>query len=416
MLMKMSRAHGWKVVARSWAAMVGVACAIVLAMSAARAATTDADVAMNAPDEFAWRLFFKVNAPAMGSAGQVVALWETWASDNETFQPNPKPWPVNALPLALHPRALLLARPPHLVLQVVPGATPTEPSEETRRNEPSYNFIVSNNLYKRSGLAAAFGKLPMAFPVDAVEIKANWFPVLNPKDKTKSGIPGYPGAISDTAKVYYVSTASDGVQYALAAMHVISKVVPNWSWATFEHKNNPARCDLLGCKDAFGAVAPWVAPAQSPDKGYGACAKTPAWTQLAGSVKANPVLTNYCLKGAQTDFTTATGQAIRLGNSITESGFVSSSSCMTCHSRAGFDSTGAMSSNFGFDNASAPIGAAKASWFYTSASGTPPYDPMFENQRDMSQIAQPVDFVWSIPMCAIDDGVTPIKPTPCARK
>ena len=36
----------------------------------------------------------------------------------------------------------------------------------------------------------------------------------------------------------------------------------------------------------------------------------------------DPAYSNYCLKGSQTDFTDATGLAIRVGNSVTEKGFV----------------------------------------------------------------------------------------------
>ena len=50
------------------------------------------------------------------------------------------------------------------------------------------------------------------------------------------------------------------VQYALVSFHLISKMVPNWSWATFEHMNNPGRCDVLGCNDTFGANPSTVAP------------------------------------------------------------------------------------------------------------------------------------------------------------
>ncbi len=64
--------------------------------------------------------------------------------------------------------------------------------------------------------------------------------------------------------LYHVNTVTeDGkpVPYALVAMHVISKMVPNWSWATFEQVNNPGRCDILGCVDSFGAVPARVPPA-----------------------------------------------------------------------------------------------------------------------------------------------------------
>ena len=49
----------------------------------------------------------------------------------------------------------------------------------------------------------------------------------------------------------------------------------------------------------------------------------------------SPVLSNYYrLKGAQVDFTDRTGRPTIVGNSITEAGFVSTSSCITCHARA----------------------------------------------------------------------------------
>src|SRR5256885_12110082 len=42
-----------------------------------------------------------------------------------------------------------------------------------------------------------------------------------------------------------------------------------------------------------------------------------------------------------TEFVTTTGLPTQLGNSITEQGFVPTSSCITCHARAAADSTGA---------------------------------------------------------------------------
>ena len=174
----------------------------------------DANPALNAPDALAWTLFLQVNAKAATSGDS--ALFETWKSDHDTFQPNPPPWTTPSAALALQEPALLKAaqeiqaktrRGPRP--QVVPGGTPQQPSEETRRNKSAYEFIVGNNLYKISGLRAAFGKT-LSFPVDAIEVKANWYPVLDPKDPTKSGIPGYTGAVSDTSKVYHVNTASDG--------------------------------------------------------------------------------------------------------------------------------------------------------------------------------------------------------------
>jgi hypothetical protein len=375
---------------------------------------------MNAPDELAWSLFLQVNANAK-SAGNNSALFETWASDHDTFQLNPSPWPVKAVPLALKARALtdaatLLPKGHPLKLMVVPGAS-TTPSEETRRNKEAYNFIVANNLFKISGLQAAFGTT-INFPAESIEVKANWYPVVSPTDPTKSGIPGYTGSPANAANVYHVNVASDGKQYALVAMHVISKQVPNWTWATFEHKNNPARCDIIGCKDPFGSTVAVVPPNPMPSKGYADCQKTPALVALFAQAKIDPAYKNYCLKGSQTDFTTATGQAVRLGNSITENGFVNQSSCMSCHARAAFDNTGKATTSAGFDNMTglAPIGAVNPNWFAASASANPPYLPIVVDQADLNYYATQTDFVWSIPFCAIDDTATPVKPSACAKK
>ena len=80
-----------------------------------------------------------------------------------------------------------------------------------------------------------------------------------------NGFNGFSGSAADAAKLYHVNKASDGKEYALVAMHVISKLVPNWTWATFEHRDNPGRCDVLGCRDAFGAQQSVVAPLSAID-------------------------------------------------------------------------------------------------------------------------------------------------------
>ena len=53
---------------------------------------------------------------------------------------------------------------------------------------------------------------------------------------------------------------------------------------------------------------------------------------------------NYRLKGSQVDFTDGPGRSLLLGNSVTESGFVPSASCITCHARASVNASGASAS------------------------------------------------------------------------
>jgi hypothetical protein len=390
--------------------VTGVLAAAALLLGPAFAAgPADPDPAMNSPDQTAWQLFIAVNTTASGSN----ATFETWASDTDTFRPNPT-FPTGVRALTLHPPALVIAerqalqKAGQLIPQIPPGA-PTE-LEESRRNQPAFDFIVKNGLYSVSGLKKSFGK-QLAFPVDAIEVKGNWMPVADVPKWTLGRV-----AAADVPKVFHVNTGSDGKQYALVAMHVISKLVPNWTWATFENQYNPARCDILGCHDAFGAATPDVAPNAKPEQGYPPCAKSPALAALIAAAKLDTAFGNYCLKGSQTDFTDNTGLAIRLGNSVTENGFVASSSCITCHGRAAWDAKGAPTPHAGFVSIkplTGPTGPLQPSWFWTFA-GSPPIhqgDPSLKRQMTSA------DFVWSIPFCAYDDS-NPVRPmpSPCAGK
>jgi hypothetical protein len=386
-------------------------------------AQSEPELALNNPDKLAWVLFLKVNADAK-SAGNNNALFETWASDGDTFQTTPV-WPTTPGRMTLAPRALSLVRRPHegvhALPQVVPGGAATE---ETRRNKPDFEFIRDNGLYKVSGLEAAYAaNKTLTFPIDSLEVKANWVEVSQLK-----AFNGFSGTPADAAKLYHVNTAGN-TQYALVSMHVISKLAPNWTWATFEHKDNPGRCDVIGCKDSFGAQQAFVPPISAVEskQHYPDCVKTTELTALFAHADLDPAYANYCLKGSQSDFTDATGLAIRLGNSVTENGFVDQASCITCHGRAAVDSTGKATSFAGFGPISinlpltqnagnAPVGPIDPTWFWVP--GGPPSFPVLANEADISRIAMAVDFVWSIAFCAIDDTANPPQTTSrfCAAK
>jgi hypothetical protein len=387
-------------------------------------AQTDPNPAMNKPDKQAWDLFLAVSENA-ATAGNNNALFETWANDGDTFKTNPA-WPSNAAPTPKEaPRALSLVvaalRRPFAPL-VVPIQGNVLVGEETRRNRAAFDFIVSNNLYKVSGLKTAFASaagakpipetFPISFPIEAIEVKANWVDVDNLNKYN-----GFTGSSADAAKEYHVNTAA-GKSYALVSMHVISKLVPNWTWATWEHKDNPGRCDIIGCKDSFGAKAPYVPPLASAESKthYPDCVKSPALEALFVKAHIDPAFLNYCLKGSQPDFIDQSGLAIRLGNSQTENGFVNQSSCMTCHSRASFDATGHPTSFAGFEMLSpndtsnigtASVGPINPSWYWSPVGG-PPSSPMLADQLiAVQRVSLPADFIWSIPFCAIDDTAQP---------
>jgi hypothetical protein len=138
---------------------------------------------------------------------------------------------------------------------------------------------------------------------------------------------------------------------------------------------------------------------------------------LLASADIEPVYANYCLKGSQTDFVDNSGLDIRLGNSVTEDGFVPTSSCIACHGRANFDKNGQTTSIAGFINPNvsppiAPLGALLPTWYF-SFSGQP---PIFEGMPGLTRTATSADFVWSIPFCAIDDTQNPPQPSNCVGK
>jgi hypothetical protein len=383
---------------------VTLVCGLFLLSSLPAAAQSTPNPAMTTPDQVAWQFFVQVNGRAAGSN----ALFETWASDTDTFKPTPQ-FPTTATPMALREPVVpalgrqALQRGGRLLPAIPPGRGFLE---ELRRNKESFDFIVQNNLFKISGLRAAFGKT-IVFPVAAMEVKANW--------KLVTEIPSFSGGrvtLTDVPNVYHVNTGSDGKQYAFVSMHIISKAVPNWTWATFEHKFNPARCDILGCRDSFGAQTNPVLPNSGAEQGYPDCLKTPALNAMIAAANIDPVFANYCLKGSQTDFTDDTGLDIRLGNSVTEDGFVPQSSCITCHGRAAWDNTGNATTQAGFDDNGAPLGPIQPNWYF-SFSGQP---PIFEGMPGLTQVATSADFVWSIPFCAIDDTQNPIPPSPCSGK
>lgn len=370
--------------------------ALALSLGPIRAASAqvDPDPALNHADRVAWSLFADVAAPAASPGGPEIRF-ETWASDNDTFTEPPR-WP-GATPSAKKLHRIVLTQPAAPVPGTAPAAAPAAPitnGEEVRRNEPAFRFIVDHLLYTQAGLAKAFAAgQPIDFPVDAVEVKADW--VLAE------------GSGRDE-KLYYANVAADHKKYLLVSLHIISKQVPNWTWATFEHQDNPGRCDFLGCRDAFGAQTAWIAPQPgTPGQRYAPCDKTPAVLEIFRQNNVAAVFRNYCLKGSQTDFVDATGLPTRLGSSVTEKGFVNTASCITCHARAVFDQKGRNIFGMGLIKAAlnplscptgeqcSPNGAPRPRWFWS--------DP---NSPQRTRAALQADFVWSIPLCAIPTGKT----------
>ena len=190
---------------------------------------------------------------------------------------------------------------------------------------------------------------------------------------------------------YYVNRAQDGNDYGLVGLHIMSKAIPNWTWATFEQTDNTGRCDYLGCHDAFGAKDQNVDANKLPDKGYPECTHTAELdTMLKDAGLTEGYWKYYCLKGSQVDFADQSAWGGRLGNSITEAGFVPTSSCISCHVRSAFDAKMASKFSGGFnDDGTGPIGYPDPATFYKLKG-----PPKFTMPRPPYQFL-PMDFIWS---------------------
>jgi hypothetical protein len=132
---------------------------------------------------------------------------------------------------------------------------------------------------------------------------------------------------------------------------------------------------------------------------YDPCTKSAAVKKLFADSGLSAVWDNYCLKGSQVDFVTATGIPTHLGNSVTEDSFVDTSSCMSCHSRAVVNAAGKMITSGGFvqpplcpgaQQSCSPNGSPNPAWFWNNP-----------GQPNQSMLALQTDFIWSIPRHAI---------------
>jgi hypothetical protein len=314
-------------------------------------------------DFVAWEEFTKITAPS-GNPQIGKVEFETWASDEDVYIKDPAQWPQIDAPKILRPSALGQRGPIGVRTAVFDLARCTSPrglpvpngngaaagttfpadgciGEEVRRNWASFQYIVANGLDSRAGLMRAyFRNLKISLPADAVEFKGDWAKVTD--------VATWLQVDADFVRThYYTGFASNNgaqIEVALLSFHISSKQIENWVWADFEGAMNLGRCDVIGCRDAFGAASPYVTPKQVGDQSYGRCEKTPALLSMMRSAALAPVWKNYCLKGSQATFVDRSGNPTYLGNSVIEplnAGIpIARSSCITCHAYASFDRRG----------------------------------------------------------------------------
>jgi hypothetical protein len=344
---------------------LGIAtCLLQSSASAQVSACTFPTVPYSTPEETAWRLFVAANCPA--NSGQVV--WENWMEQSQVYpatggvavaarQPakrlheSPLARALGARAQGL--RAALLAPstecnkmhgPPDNVL---PNATVCE---EVHINPDGVAFLNEKGYQQRPAQTEAAQKgTDIEFSKPAIEVKVDWIPATDFATPFTCSSP--------PAGVHVASI--DGVCYAMAGMHISSKLLNNWLWATFEPQSmltNPLRCITFGaCNDSWGSN-----PATSNGGAGGFTQASAALQTLMTEAKLAPEFFNYRLDGVQIDFT-ANGAPTFLGNSIIEGENVGmkkdEASCITCHSVSSIKKDGTDGINVLINLPNPPVGA-----------------------------------------------------------
>lgn len=354
--------------------------------------------AMSDPSKHAWDLFEMVNHPAkdpriergvpdmtkkIGDPG--ILLWETWKlARTEVFLKDgstPPPWEDLSREETLTADGRTLKTfdiPKADVLRAIQkGADPQEAINvdrvskilgvdvenglpggggESRMNRATFKFIVDNELYNIEGQEKIYEEITagthaqLSFPSDSIEVKAMWLPL----DK------------SDDPSRFHVSSGADGKTYKLVSLHLITKDVPKWFWATFRHMDDPQ------------PLIPSVDTHHLPPE-----LKGTKWQY-------------YELSGTQTDFVDTEGQATYLSDPHIEAGF-ENSSCISCHALSSIghrnSPTESSANRIAFFNTNgfltgAPVGPPNPNWFFEAA--------RFRSNEPPRQNYIQLDFLFSL--------------------
>ncbi|WP_271669509.1 hypothetical protein [Bradyrhizobium sp. CCBAU 51627] len=318
----------------------------------------DSAAAVTDPDRYAWRLFVALNWPAnvkqrapdstkkFGDAAPGPVVWETWRSANnnaaDTAYPidgsDPGTWldketpadkPIAGLDRGAEQQRILLESMkrgntplPAFEEDIARALENEETVNETRLNQATFEFVRSKKLYNVDEQIKLFTNRVQTidFPLAAKEVKAQW------REIQEADKPRYHWVKSDNGKIY-----------GLTALHITTKDLPKWLWATFEHIDNKIPESQGGRKFNIGwnlkSVDHFACP-QAPHD----CEQAPANIGLEGTKWAN-----YRLRGTQIDFVDSRGNITLLANSQPEGGFQNTSSCITCHARSTIGATARMS-------------------------------------------------------------------------
>ncbi|MGA3294459.1 MAG: hypothetical protein ABSE45_10815 [Candidatus Acidiferrales bacterium] len=283
--------------------------------------------------ETAWKLFVAATCPVNSNKYPYV-VWENWIEQSQLYTSSGEPMLLERGQrprFHMSPLARIMQERARGTREIRPEQLMPESAnqdcnsntwskrticEEARLNPSAQNYVTANKLTTKQGQIqfAKAGKT-FDFAKPGVEVKVDWIQ-LSTCTNPPTGV--------------HVENVN-GTCYALGGMHLISKLIDKWIWATFEPQNNftnPQRCVVLGCDDPWGSLPPKTSG--SPTN------RTPALVALMKSAGLAPEWGNYRLDGVQTEFV-AGGKPTVLGNSIIEGDnagnptLMKSASCITCH-------------------------------------------------------------------------------------
>ncbi|WP_041409767.1 hypothetical protein [Sinorhizobium fredii] len=406
--------HRYRVLGSVWAPVV-FGLLLCLADSPARAApascrswfnldpvgkieSQDTTAALFEPDCYAWQLFVALNWPAkpnscepdssrkLGDDGPVV--WETWISKQNVFLKDAKAPPAwddhcggQTQAKELFPTAQIQAVIDSLPvvapgLEVPGGDFSNAADEEVRLNRSALTFIRDETLYSLTTQRkkASSGQRKIDFPPLSKEVKAHWVKLTDPADFSR----------------YHTGVDKTGTVFGLAALHITTKDLPNWYWATFEHVDNK---DRWPAQHQF-AFAGWVVPPRDsfacgtspPD-----CQQFPVGVGLEGTKWQF-----YRLKATQVDWVDSFGEPTKVVNSKIEGFFNQEvSSCISCHALARIgENSGPMP--YSIINPEGPSDGSGRPANFIGVVGKNDLRPGPGAGAEMSNNFLQLDFVWSL--------------------
>jgi hypothetical protein len=287
-----------------FALLAGVGCARKL---------PECDAPIADSDCVAWSLFAQINRPSPNSGRDIA--WETWIEGKVLFGS-----PANRAPVwPAAPRPKMFEVSDELAMLPSKVQSPSQwgvfgptggniAGFEVRLSRETFDYIVQRGLWNQAGLRKAYGGPPIDFPLGAIDVKASWVRIQEGQK------PAYHWQVVPDESGYPTLVG-------LRALHMTSRILPNWLWATWKQKSEPDPTH-----DSFGFNA--------SDK---------MSSGLRGMFRRNdvaPEMENYRLIGSQTEFVKADGTRTKLGNSNIELGSAYRASCITCHAGARIDSNG----------------------------------------------------------------------------